>query len=363
MQEAHVLEIMKPFVKSLSEIHKAGIIHRDIKPDNIMIQYPDGNVKLIDFGAAREIENTGESTLAVASHGYAPEEQYDPTRDRNGSWTDVYALCATMYHAIEGTPPPNAYDRLRNDEFKGFTVPVSANTKNVIVKGLSLLSKDRWQSMTELSSVLYPNLTETVTVQGTNTTVQPSKKLAKKRKPFKITELPKKAIIGIAGGLVAIVGIGIFALGNSSNEPNIPVNLNVEITAGNNDETQSAVTKLSDESKKAGTVVAVGNNNYGQCDVSDWSDIIAVSAGGARMGFGDEITAGLKSDGTVVIKGGYDGGKYESPDWSDIIAIEVGSATILYNNLHIVGNCLKPPLRKHRVLPHHGSGKFITVFA
>ncbi|MCL1831698.1 MAG: protein kinase [Oscillospiraceae bacterium] len=162
IEEAHVLEMMRPLVKSLAEIHNANVIHRDIKPDNIMIQYPDGGVKLIDFGAAREIGDSGDATVAVASHGYAPEEQYDPNRDRNGPWTDVYSLCATIFHAIEGAPPPNAFERLRNDTFSGFTVPVSPNTKAAIEMGLQLQPQNRWQNVAALSNALYSGNTTSV---------------------------------------------------------------------------------------------------------------------------------------------------------------------------------------------------------
>ena len=74
MPDAHVPEIMKPLVRSLANMHKAGILHRDIAPDNIMLQ-PDGSVKLLDFGAAKDMIGGGQSTTAIIKHGYAPEEQ------------------------------------------------------------------------------------------------------------------------------------------------------------------------------------------------------------------------------------------------------------------------------------------------
>ena len=179
MQETHILELMKPLMNSLSEIHKSGIIHRDIAPDNIMIQYPNGNVKLLDFGAAREIEFKGKSTIALAKHGYAPEEQYDSNRNRNGPWTDVYAICATIFHAIEGKPPPNAYNRLKKDDFKGFTISVSPSTKRAIEKGLAVRPQDRWQNISLLSTALYPrkpqkNLAKSMTANAPNQKTEPS---------------------------------------------------------------------------------------------------------------------------------------------------------------------------------------------
>ena len=156
MPEEHVLAMMKPLIRSLAEIHKAGIIHRDIAPDNIMIR-PDGSVKLIDFGAAREADSEGKSNVALMKHGYTPEEQYDTDRSRQGAWTDVYALCATIFRAIEGATPPDANTRLRGDTFSGFTAPVSENTSRVITKGLAVKPDQRWQDIGELSQELYDN--------------------------------------------------------------------------------------------------------------------------------------------------------------------------------------------------------------
>ena len=154
MPEAHVLEIMKPLIRSLAQMHKEGLIHRDIAPDNIMIQ-PDGSVKLLDFGAAREVSHDGQSSAVVMKHGYTPEEQYDSDNSRQGAWTDVYALCATIYRAIEGDTPPDAIARLRNDAFCGFTASVSENTNMVVKKGLALFPQDRWQDVGELGNALY----------------------------------------------------------------------------------------------------------------------------------------------------------------------------------------------------------------
>jgi len=160
MPEAHVLEMMKPLVRSLASIHQAGLIHRDIAPDNIMVQ-PDGSVKMIDFGATREF--SGENSMTVLlKHGYAPEEQYDTNRARQGPWTDVYALCATIYRAIDGNNPPDAIARLRRDKFTGFQVSVSENTRRVVMKGLAVAPEDRWQDIEELARELYGEATQSL---------------------------------------------------------------------------------------------------------------------------------------------------------------------------------------------------------
>jgi len=155
MDEALVLELMRPLIKSLGKMHETGLIHRDIAPDNIMIQ-PNGTVKLIDFGAAKEKDTAGQSSMAVMKHGYSPEEQYGTNRTRQGAWTDVYALCATIYRAIEGEAPPDALDRMRGDaSFKGFTVSVKPVTRYAVTKGLEVSPEKRLQSMGELADYLY----------------------------------------------------------------------------------------------------------------------------------------------------------------------------------------------------------------
>lgn len=98
-----------PLLWDLSALHEAGVIHRDIAPDNIM-QMPDGSLKLLDFGCARSMED-GKSMTVVLKPGFAPVEQY-MTRGQ-GPYTDVYALCATIYYCLSGRIPPEAPSRFR----------------------------------------------------------------------------------------------------------------------------------------------------------------------------------------------------------------------------------------------------------
>ena len=88
-------------MKSLELLHQAGVIHRDIAPDNIMLM-PDGSLVLLDFGCARSMEDNKSMTV-VLKPGFAPLEQYQ-TRGQ-GPWTDIYALCATVYFCLTGAVP------------------------------------------------------------------------------------------------------------------------------------------------------------------------------------------------------------------------------------------------------------------
>ncbi|MDO5112697.1 MAG: leucine-rich repeat protein, partial [Clostridia bacterium] len=106
-----LLAKLEPLMESLEIIHSTGLLHRDISPDNIM-ERPDGSLVLLDFGAARQISAEGERSNTInVKHGYAPPEQYR-THGRQGSWTDVYALCATIYKLTTGVTPPQAMDRM-----------------------------------------------------------------------------------------------------------------------------------------------------------------------------------------------------------------------------------------------------------
>lgn len=151
-----VFETMKPVIRALEMVHNEGIIHRDISPDNIMIT-EDGVTKLIDFGAARGFSDEEKSFSIVLKAGYAPEEQYR-TRGNQGPWTDVYALCATIYRAITGRKPPDSMERLSEDMMKKpseLGVQIDGELEKALMKGLAVRAKDRWQSMGELYRAFY----------------------------------------------------------------------------------------------------------------------------------------------------------------------------------------------------------------
>ncbi len=107
--------IFSAVLEGLELIHNAGFIHRDIKPDNIYLR-EDGTPVLLDFGSARQAIGAQTRTLtALVSPGYAPLEQYDNSTEgerKQGPWTDIYALGATMYRAVVGKAPPDAMQRV-----------------------------------------------------------------------------------------------------------------------------------------------------------------------------------------------------------------------------------------------------------
>ena len=152
-----LVELLVPLIEALDEIHSQGLIHRDISPDNIMV-LPDGRIKLMDFGAARDYTEFGEKSLSIVlKPGYAPPEQYQ-THGIQGPWTDIYALCATMYKCITGENPPDAIDRLVDDHLKkisAFGISVSPQIEKAIIKGMSVAAKDRYQNVGDFCEDLY----------------------------------------------------------------------------------------------------------------------------------------------------------------------------------------------------------------
>lgn len=147
------LQLFRPVIQSLIEVHRFGIIHRDISPDNLMF-LRSGQLCLIDFGAARDYTDMNKSLSVMLKPGYAPEEQYR-SKGVQGPWTDVYALCATLYRAIEGEKPPEALERMIDDTLTGFTVPVPPAVAQALLKGLSPRQNQRYQNMEELFADLY----------------------------------------------------------------------------------------------------------------------------------------------------------------------------------------------------------------
>ena len=148
--------LLLPLMDALEDVHRKGIVHRDIAPDNIIIT-GDGMARLIDFGAARY--STGEKSKSldvVLKHGFAPMEQY-ARRGRQGPWTDVYAMAATFYYAITGKVPPDAIERVQDDTLVApstLGIRIDDATEDALMKALEVSSADRFQSMRDFCAAM-----------------------------------------------------------------------------------------------------------------------------------------------------------------------------------------------------------------
>jgi serine/threonine protein kinase len=262
LSEAEVTAIFLPIIKTLQKVHAAGILHRDIAPDNIMVE-PDGTARLIDFGASAEVDESAKTSAAVIKHFYVPEEQYDSNRRRQGAWTDVYALCATIFRALEGDNLPDALERLRGMPFDGFTVPVSAPVKAAVIHGLALFQKDRAQNVEELL--------EAFSGVGTSTSVYKKPKKDKTPKTAVHTpedkKRPTKLIAAALGGVAAIAAVClIIFLPRTS----VPVGGEVVGTGETVSETTSTTTSTTTAITTAGTTVETSAVSFPAGNFPDW---------------------------------------------------------------------------------------------
>jgi serine/threonine protein kinase len=206
--------ILWPLLDGLEQVHNAGFLHRDIKPANILLD-DAGNPTLIDFGASRAAM-AGRSTAltAIFTPGYAAAEQM--TSAKQGPWTDIYGLAATLYHAITGHTPPSAFDRMLDDAYEplaqldpaGFTRGVLAG----IDAGLAVAARDRPQTIAGWRPILgmlaAPAADETVAI-GKTPAVRPDGRHVSTLPPPTAAGPSRAGLwIGVAVVLLALLGGG-----------------------------------------------------------------------------------------------------------------------------------------------------------
>lgn len=159
LSESQALAYIKQIGQALTLIHSNGLLHRDVKPENIMVRSGKSEAVLIDFGFAREfISGLTQSHTALGTDGYAPPEQYS-TRAKRGAYTDVYGLAASLYKLLTGRKPVNAPSRLFGEQLvppNQLTPNISEIVNEAIVKGLDLQADSRPQSIHEFLELLQP---------------------------------------------------------------------------------------------------------------------------------------------------------------------------------------------------------------
>ncbi len=163
LDESNLLRIVMPILNGLNAVHEVGLLHLDIKPDNIYLRQ-DGSPMLIDFGSARHaLTESRPSGRVTLTHGYAPVEQY-PDKGKLGPWSDVYALGATMYRCVTGKRPDDALERYRavldykTDPLRPATRAANGRYRTVILecidRAMQIYAKDRPQSAREFQDDL-----------------------------------------------------------------------------------------------------------------------------------------------------------------------------------------------------------------
>ena len=150
--------IFMPVLDALREVHQAGMLHRDISPDNIYIT-TTGQVKLLDFGAARFAMGEHSKSLSIVlKPGYSPREQYS-AKGKQGAWTDIYAVAASLYRSITGVVPDDALDRLEDDELRapGELVSIPPEVEQAILTAMSVNARNRFQTIEAFQAALFEN--------------------------------------------------------------------------------------------------------------------------------------------------------------------------------------------------------------
>ena len=249
-----LLDLTRPVVAAVGTIHRAGILHRDVSPDNVMV-LKDGGVKLMDFGCARELEG-GRTMTVVLKHGFAPLEQY--TGRGQGPWSDVYSLSATLYYCLTGKVPPRAVER--SGEADELIVPtqlgaaLTPRQERALLKGLAVRARDRWQSAEAFYGALYgvkpdgsvwedPTAEETESCrteyvsqedksESKDSPNQPKEESSSAKPPLNSpgkepsapwTLMPKYAKAGIgAAACLAVLVLSLTALGGAPFSPSLP---------------------------------------------------------------------------------------------------------------------------------------------
>jgi serine/threonine protein kinase len=160
LSEAKALEHITKVGEALEILHQAQFLHRDIKPDNIML-VDDGRVVLIDFGAARDFATTSTARhTTMLTPGYAPLEQYGRAL-KYGAFTDIYALASTLYHLLTGQAPVSAIERAAGVELKSvkeLAPHVSLQVSEAIAKAMVMDVTARIQSVREFFDFLHQDL-------------------------------------------------------------------------------------------------------------------------------------------------------------------------------------------------------------
>ncbi|MFQ9359239.1 MAG: serine/threonine protein kinase [Anaerobutyricum hallii] len=168
--------IFAPILEALDKIHQNGVIHRDISPDNIMC-LPEGEAKLMDFGAARDYTDYSEEGLSVIlKMGFAPIEQYD-SHGKQGPWTDIYALGATMYQCLTGRKPDDATKRSLEDTLVSpsmLGVRIAPPVEYAIMGALQIRPADRYRNLGEFCENLYSVVSDNTVSVNMNTFTQPA---------------------------------------------------------------------------------------------------------------------------------------------------------------------------------------------
>lgn len=232
-----VIALLSPVMKSMIQIHKKDLIHRDISPDNLLIGL-DNRARLIDFGAVNQVNEKEKKTKTVIlKTGFAPPEQYLST-GKQGPWTDVYAFAAMMWFALTGETPTDSIARLQGadlPETNWESLGVEDWQRYALVKGMALKISDRFKNLEEFYTELtVKHLKEDVVTEHPKV---PSKEIGNQIK--RLNQKPSVRSLFVIGFLLIIVLTAGLLWGSKnwhSNETQQPDTSEVDTTADSREE-------------------------------------------------------------------------------------------------------------------------------
>lgn len=170
---SRVRDILLPVMGALTLVHAQGLLHRDISPDNVVMR-KNGKPCLIDFGAAR-FAGSGTPMSVILKPGFAPEEQYSAA-GKQGPWSDVYAMAATMYWCVTGTLAQESLERLSDNRLQPpsrLGVDIPAYAENALMAALAVKPENRTQSMSAFIAGLLGQTVEPAASASTPRQQQP----------------------------------------------------------------------------------------------------------------------------------------------------------------------------------------------
>lgn len=302
-----VRDSFPPIFTTLSLVHNAGLIHRGISPDNIIVGR-DGNMKLIGFCIADA--RTANTELASEIYrGYAAPEQYSSS-NWQGTWTDVYGVSALLYRILTGTAPMDAMDRVANDalpEPRALNSSIPPNVSKVIMNGMALSGDLRIQTVTEFVTQLFEEPEFNKKKQVTQTVSIPKQKKSTEKSKKKKTSKGKVFwLVLIASALSMMVLLSILIMSLDDNSSNVLVGVTT---------TTKLLTELpldtSDTDSEEVTDPDVTEAPRDTSSGMSAQPTLAVIESGGENGTGETSSVSIKNGGTVYIMNDLTGKTYD----------------------------------------------------
>ncbi len=243
LSSAEIVGVLQKILGAVGFVHSRGVLHRDISPDNILMDKASGNPVLIDFGAAREeVSKVSRalSAIRVVKDGYSPQEFYI-NGSTQGPFSDLYALAATFYHLITGKTPANSQTRL-SAVASGDADPYAPLSGHVtgfppaflkaMDKAMNVFPKDRIQSADAWLAMIAPGAE--AADQPVTTARQASKRPVSEKvvvHAAPVPRPPKALLIGSAAAFAVMAGLAVWqgGLAGKATEPPAPASAAVAV--------------------------------------------------------------------------------------------------------------------------------------